>query len=114
MSAVTNTAVTTTEAMSAKCIHISTTTAALMRMADCNTGLFGMMNIFARTLGGVFGDKFGIKFGLVEGHLVALCQPLGADAIDDANTQVWIIWTWPAGSDVRHLYGLDWARAVSD
>ena len=55
-----------------------------------------------------------LKFGLVEGHLVALCQPLGADAIDDANTQVWIIWTWPAGSDVRHLYGLDWARAVSD
>ncbi|MCY4366540.1 MAG: MFS transporter [Chloroflexi bacterium] len=27
-------------------------------------GLFGMMNIFARTLGGYFGDKFGIKFGL--------------------------------------------------
>jgi NNP family nitrate/nitrite transporter-like MFS transporter len=27
-------------------------------------GLFGLMNIFARTLGGVFGDKFGQKFGL--------------------------------------------------
>ncbi|MDE2937547.1 MAG: MFS transporter [Chloroflexota bacterium] len=27
-------------------------------------GLFGLMNIFARTLGGMFGDKFGIKFGL--------------------------------------------------
>ena len=27
-------------------------------------GLFGMMNIFARTLGGYFGDKFGINFGL--------------------------------------------------
>lgn len=27
-------------------------------------GLFGLMNIFARTLGGFFGDKFGIKFGL--------------------------------------------------
>ncbi len=27
-------------------------------------GLFGMMNIFARTLGGMFGDKAGIKFGL--------------------------------------------------
>ena len=26
-------------------------------------GLFGLMNIFARTLGGFFGDKFGIKFG---------------------------------------------------
>ena len=27
-------------------------------------GLFGLMNIFARTLGGLFGDKAGIKFGL--------------------------------------------------
>ena len=27
-------------------------------------GLFGLMNIFARTLGGMFGDKCGIKFGL--------------------------------------------------
>jgi NNP family nitrate/nitrite transporter-like MFS transporter len=27
-------------------------------------GLFGLMNIFARTLGGVFGDMFGIRFGL--------------------------------------------------
>ncbi len=27
-------------------------------------GLFGVMNIFARTLGGVFGDKAGIMFGL--------------------------------------------------
>ena len=27
-------------------------------------GLYGVMNIFARTLGGVFGDRAGIKFGL--------------------------------------------------
>ncbi len=27
-------------------------------------GIFGLMNIFARTLGGFFGDKFGIRFGL--------------------------------------------------
>ncbi len=27
-------------------------------------GLFGLMNLFARSLGGFFGDKFGIKFGL--------------------------------------------------
>ncbi len=27
-------------------------------------GLFGLMNIFARTLGGVFGDRFGEKWGL--------------------------------------------------
>jgi NNP family nitrate/nitrite transporter-like MFS transporter len=26
--------------------------------------LFGLMNIFARTLGGMFGDRFGIKYGL--------------------------------------------------
>ncbi len=28
------------------------------------TGLFGLMNIFARTLGGAFGDRFGEKWGL--------------------------------------------------
>ena len=27
-------------------------------------GLFGLMNIFARTLGGIFGDKASIRFGL--------------------------------------------------
>jgi NNP family nitrate/nitrite transporter-like MFS transporter len=27
-------------------------------------GLFGLMNLFARTLGGVFGDRAGIRFGL--------------------------------------------------
>jgi NNP family nitrate/nitrite transporter-like MFS transporter len=27
-------------------------------------GLFGLMNIFARTLGGLFGDRAGIKFGI--------------------------------------------------
>ncbi len=27
-------------------------------------GLFGLMNIFARTLGGIFGDRFGLKWGL--------------------------------------------------
>ncbi len=27
-------------------------------------GTFGLMNIFARTLGGIFGDKMGIRFGL--------------------------------------------------
>ncbi len=33
-------------------------------MAGLIAGLFGLMNVFARTLGGIFGDKFGIKFGL--------------------------------------------------
>lgn len=27
-------------------------------------GLFGLMNLFARTLGGVFGDRFGMRYGL--------------------------------------------------
>ena len=33
-------------------------------VAGLIAGLFGMMNIFVRTLGGVFGDKAGTKFGL--------------------------------------------------
>ena len=33
-------------------------------VAGLIAGLYGTMNIFARTLGGVLGDKFGIKFGL--------------------------------------------------
>ena len=33
-------------------------------MAGLIAGLFGLMNIFARTLGGFFGDKLGIKLGL--------------------------------------------------
>ena len=34
-------------------------------------GLFGAMNIFARTLGGFFGDKMGIRFGL-KGRVIFL------------------------------------------
>ena len=33
-------------------------------MAGLIASLFGLMNIFARTLGGAFGDKFGEKWGL--------------------------------------------------
>lgn len=33
-------------------------------MAGMIASLFGLMNIFARTLGGMFGDKFGEKWGL--------------------------------------------------
>ena len=33
-------------------------------VAGLIAGLYGTMNIFARTLGGALGDKFGIKFGL--------------------------------------------------
>jgi MFS transporter, NNP family, nitrate/nitrite transporter len=35
-----------------------------LKTAGLIAGLFGLMNIFARTLGGFFGDKAGIKFGL--------------------------------------------------
>lgn len=35
-----------------------------LKTAGLIAGLFGLMNIFARTLGGFFGDKFGQKWGL--------------------------------------------------
>lgn len=35
-----------------------------LKTAGLIAGLFGLMNIFARTLGGFFGDKYGIKYGL--------------------------------------------------
>ncbi len=35
-----------------------------LKTAGIIAGLFGFMNIFARTLGGALGDKFGMKFGL--------------------------------------------------
>ena len=35
-----------------------------VRTAGMIAGLFGLMNIFARTIGGFLGDKFGQKFGL--------------------------------------------------
>ena len=34
------------------------------KIAGLVAGLFGLMNIFARTMGGIFGDKFGAKWGL--------------------------------------------------
>lgn len=35
-----------------------------IKMAGLFAGMFGLMNIFARTLGGLFGDRFGQKWGL--------------------------------------------------
>lgn len=35
-----------------------------LKTAGLIAGLFGLMNIFARSLGGLFGDKWGIKYGL--------------------------------------------------
>ncbi len=39
-------------------------TVAAVQTAGMIAALFGLMNIFARTLGGVFGDKFGGRWGL--------------------------------------------------
>ena len=35
-----------------------------LKAAGLIAGLFGLMNLFARTTGGMLGDKFGIRFGL--------------------------------------------------
>ena len=35
-----------------------------LKTAGLIAGLFGLMNLFARTTGGMLGDKFGIRFGL--------------------------------------------------
>jgi MFS transporter, NNP family, nitrate/nitrite transporter len=35
-----------------------------LKTAGLIAGLFGLMNLFARSLGGFFGDKWGIKYGL--------------------------------------------------
>ena len=51
-----------------------------LKTAGLIAGLFGLMNIFARSLGGYFGDKAGIRFGL-KGRVyflgaVLLCEGL--------------------------------------
>ncbi len=52
-----------------------------LKEAGVIAGTFGMMNIFARALGGIFGDKAGRKFGLKGRVLVLgtflLCEGLG-------------------------------------
>ena len=35
-----------------------------LKTAGLIAGMFGLMNLFARTIGGILGDKFGIRFGL--------------------------------------------------
>jgi NNP family nitrate/nitrite transporter-like MFS transporter len=49
-------------------------------VAGLIAGLFGLMNIFARTLGGVFGDRAGIKFGL-KGRVLFLGIVLALEGI---------------------------------
>ena len=43
-----------------------------LKSAGLVAGLFGLMNIFARTTGGIIGDKFGHKWGLRGPGAVAL------------------------------------------
>lgn len=43
-------------------------------------GLFGLMNIFARTLGGVFGDRFGTRMGL-QGRVTWLAITLAGQGL---------------------------------
>jgi MFS transporter, NNP family, nitrate/nitrite transporter len=51
-----------------------------LKTAGLIAGLFGLMNIFARSLGGLFGDKAGIKWGL-KGRVVFLGLVLLAEGI---------------------------------
>lgn len=47
-----------------------------LKTAGILASLFGLMNIFARTLGGFFGDKFGVKYGLKGRVRFLLCVML--------------------------------------
>lgn len=51
-----------------------------LETAGLIAGLFGMMNIFARTLGGYFGDKAGIRYGL-KGRVMFLAFALFMEGI---------------------------------
>ena len=51
-----------------------------LKTAGLIAGLFGLMNLFARTTGGMLGDKFGIKFGL-KGRVMFLGVVLLAEGI---------------------------------
>lgn len=49
-----------------------------LKTAGLIAGLFGLMNLFARSLGGFFGDRFGIRFGL-KGRVMFLFAVLLAE-----------------------------------
>ena len=51
-----------------------------LKTAGLIAGLFGLMNLFARTTGGMLGDKFGIRFGL-KGRVMFLGVVLLAESI---------------------------------
>ncbi|HEX5171317.1 MAG TPA: MFS transporter [Cyclobacteriaceae bacterium] len=68
-----------------------------LREAGIIAGLFGMMNIFARALGGIFGDKAGNKFGL-KGRIFVLgiflmMEGLGIILFSSMDVLFWAIIT---------------------
>jgi NNP family nitrate/nitrite transporter-like MFS transporter len=68
-----------------------------LKEAGLIAGSFGMMNLFARALGGIFGDKAGNKFGL-KGRMFVLgifilCEGLGIMLFSSMNVLPWAIAT---------------------
>lgn len=68
-----------------------------LKEAGIIAGTFGMMNIFARALGGIFGDKAGKKFGL-KGRIVILgifllFEGIGIMIFSTMDVLVWAIVT---------------------
>jgi MFS transporter, NNP family, nitrate/nitrite transporter len=68
-----------------------------LKEAGVIAGTFGMMNIFARALGGIFGDKAGKKFGL-KGRIFILgafllCEGLGLMFFSAMDSLPWAIAT---------------------
>ncbi len=68
---------------------------AALKMAGLVAGLFGLMNIFARTLGGVFGDRFGQMWGLsgrVKWLFITLfCEGIALMLFSQMTTLMWAI-----------------------
>jgi NNP family nitrate/nitrite transporter-like MFS transporter len=66
-----------------------------LKEAGLIAGLFGMMNIFARALGGIFGDKAGKKFGLKGRILILgiflLFEGLGIMLFSQMDSLAWAI-----------------------
>jgi MFS transporter, NNP family, nitrate/nitrite transporter len=68
-----------------------------LKEAGLIAGLFGMMNIFARALGGIFGDKAGKKYGL-KGRITILgifllLEGIGIIIFSGMTSLVWAVTT---------------------
>lgn len=66
-----------------------------LKEAGLIAGTFGMMNIFARALGGIFGDKAGKKYG-IKGRIIILglfllLEGLGIMLFSEMTSLVWAI-----------------------